>query len=123
MCPSRRIKSTNPDLISLIRLLKKKSKESNAPIWQDVAGRLSKPKRTRVKVNISKISRHSEENESIVVPGKVLGAGIISHSVTVAALAFSQQARSKIVEAKGKCLSIAELMEENSAGSNLKIIG
>jgi large subunit ribosomal protein L18e len=123
MSPSRRIKSTNPDLISLIRLLGKKSKENNASIWQDVARKLSKPKRSRIKVNVSKISRHFKENEGIVVPGKVLGAGIISHPVTVAALAFSQQAQLKIVEAQGKCLSIAELAEENPDGSNLRIIG
>jgi large subunit ribosomal protein L18e len=123
MSPSRRIKSTNPDLISLIRLLGKKSKENNASIWQDVARKLSKPKRSRIKVNVSKINRHSKENEGIVVPGKVLGAGIISHPVTVAALAFSQQAKSKIVKAKGKCLSIAEIAEENPDGSNLRIIG
>jgi large subunit ribosomal protein L18e len=123
MSPSRRIKSTNPDLISLVRLLGKRSKENNALIWQDVARRLSKPKRSRIKVNVSKISRYSKENESIVVPGKVLGAGIISHPVAVAALAFSQQAQLKIVNAKGKCLSIAELVEENPDGSNLRIIG
>jgi len=123
MCPSKRIRSTNPDLVSLIRLLKKRSKENNAAIWRDVAGSLSKPKRSRVKVNVSKISRHSKENESVVVPGKVLGAGIIDHPVMVAALDFSQQARSKIVEAKGKCLSIAELVEENPDGANLRIIG
>jgi large subunit ribosomal protein L18e len=123
MSPSRRIKSTNPDLVNLIRLLGKKSKENNASIWQDVAKKLSKPKRSRIKVNISKINRFSRENESVVVPGKVLGAGIISHPVTVAAFAFSQQAQSKILKVKGKCLSIAELAEENPDGSNLRIIG
>jgi large subunit ribosomal protein L18e len=52
-----------------------------------------------------------------------LGAGIIDHPVKVAAFQFSEQARLKIGKAKGKCLSIEELMEKNPKGSNVKIIG
>jgi large subunit ribosomal protein L18e len=59
----------------------------------------------------------------VVVPGKVLGAGRIDHPVHVAAFTFSEQARSKILRAKGKCLSILELMEKNPKGTNVKIIG
>jgi large subunit ribosomal protein L18e len=58
-----------------------------------------------------------------VVPGKVLGAGKIDHPVNVAAFAFSEQARSKILRTKGKCLSILDLMKKNPKGTNVKIIG
>jgi len=58
-----------------------------------------------------------------VVPGKVLGAGRIDHPVHVAAFSFSDQARFKILRAKGKCLSILELMEKNPKGTNVKILG
>jgi large subunit ribosomal protein L18e len=58
-----------------------------------------------------------------VVPGKVLGAGIIEHPISVAASAFSEQAQSKILVAKGKCLTIPQLMEKNPKGSGVKIIG
>jgi large subunit ribosomal protein L18e len=58
-----------------------------------------------------------------VVPGKVLGTGKIDHPVNVAAFAFSEQARSKILKAKGKCLSISDLMKKNPKGTNIKIIG
>jgi large subunit ribosomal protein L18e len=59
----------------------------------------------------------------VVVPGKVLAAGNISHPVNVAAFAFSEQARAKILKAKGKCLSISDLMKKNSKGTNVKIVG
>jgi large subunit ribosomal protein L18e len=59
----------------------------------------------------------------VVVPGKVLGAGKIGHPVNVGAFAFSERARSKILEAKGKCLSISDLMKKNPKGANVKIIG
>jgi len=61
--------------------------------------------------------------ETVVVPGKVLGAGKIDHPINVAAFAFSDQARLKILKAKGKCLSILELMKKNPKGANVKIIG
>jgi large subunit ribosomal protein L18e len=123
MCPRRKNKSTNPNFISLIRLLEKKSKENNAAIWRDVAEKLSRPKKSRIEINVSKINRYTKENEEVVVPGKVLGAGLIDHPATVAALDFSDQARIKIDRAKGKCLLISEIIEVNPKGSNLKIIG
>jgi len=59
----------------------------------------------------------------VVVPGKVLGAGKIDHPINVGAFAFSERARSKILKAKGKCLSISDLMKKNPKGANVKIIG
>ena len=59
----------------------------------------------------------------MAVPGKVLGAGRIDHPINVAAFAFSEQAKSKILEAKGKCLSFSELVEKNPKGTNVKILG
>jgi large subunit ribosomal protein L18e len=122
MCPKRQTKSTNPNLVSLIRLLEKKSRENDAAVWMDVAKSLSQPKSKRVKINVSKINRHTKENEEVVVPGKVLGSGMMNHPATVAALDFSDEARSKIVGAKGKCLSLPEVIEANPKGANLRII-
>jgi len=84
---------------------------------------LLKSKRRRIAVNISRISRYTKENDEVIVPGKVLGSGTISHPVKVAAFAFSDEARSKIIKAKGECLTIPELAEMNPKGSNVKIIG
>jgi len=119
----RRIKATNPELIELIRLLKKKSRENEAKIWRDLAERLSKPRRRRVVVNLSRINRYTKDGDEVVVPGKVLGAGVIDHPIKVAAFSFSEQARFKIKRAKGRCLSIPDLIKLNPKGSNVKIIG
>jgi len=119
----KQIKSTNPELIDLIRSLRKKARESEARIWRAVADHLSRSRRKRLAVNVSKLNRHTETGETVVVPGKVLGAGKMDHSLNVAAFAFSQQARSKILRTKGKCMSILELMEKNPKGSGVKIIG
>jgi len=119
----RQTKSTNPEILKLINLLKKQSREKNVGIWLDVAEKLSKPSRQRIAVNLSKINRYTETSEIIVVPGKILASGELDHAVTVAAFDASDKAKQKLAAAKAKYLSIAELMAENPQGSNVKIIG
>ena len=119
----KNLKTTNPELIGLIRLLRKAAREHKAAIWRTVAEYLARAKRRRIAVNISRINRYTKEGDEVVVPGKVLGAGLLDHPVKVAAYEFSEKARQKIIMAKGKCLSIPELIEMNPKGSNVKIIG
>jgi large subunit ribosomal protein L18e len=118
----RETKTTNPELIKLIRFLKKQSREKDAGIWLDVAENLAKPSRQRVAVNLSRINRNTQRGSTIVVPGKVLAAGTLNHAVTVAAFGASEKAKEKLKAAKAKYLSIPELVEKNPKGSNVKII-
>jgi large subunit ribosomal protein L18e len=115
-------KSTNPELIQLIRFLKKQSREKEASVWRDVAKNLSKSKQQRAAVNLSRINRHTQKGDSVVVPGKLLGAGALDHSVTVAAFSASETAKEKLKAAKAKYVSITELVEKNPKGVNVKII-
>ncbi len=119
----RETKTTNPEIIQLIRSLKKQSKEKEAGIWLDVAEYLAKPSRKRVAVNLSKINRNTNEKEVILVPGKVLASGTLDHAVTVAAFNASDKAKTKLAAAKAKYMTITELMEQNPTGSNVRIIG
>lgn len=119
----KKLKSTNPELISLIRDLKKQSQESQTDLWRDLADRLTSSKRNRVAVNISRLNRFTKEGETVVVPGKVLGAGKPDHSLTVAAFSFSDVAKSKIKSSKGSCLSIRDLIKKNPAGKNVRLMG
>ncbi len=116
-------KTTNPELVKLIRFLRKQSRENNVKIWRDVAERLAKPRRNRPAVNVSRLNRHTEKKETIVVPGKVVGTGKIDHQITVAAFAFSEKAKEKIKISKGKTISFLQLVKKNPKGSNIKIIG
>lgn len=121
----RRKRKTNPRIDKLIEDLKKIARENSAPIWRDIAKRLEKPRRNYAAVNLSKINRHSDANDTILVPGKVLSAGAIEKPVTVAALGFSKKAFeeiSKCGDGAGKCVSIEELVENNPKGSGVKII-
>ncbi len=118
----KKLKSTNPELIMLIRALKKQSQESQTELWLSLAERLTSSNRNRVAVNLSRLNRFTKEGETVVVPGKVLGAGQADHALTVAAFSFSDVAKSKIVATKGKCLSIQDLMKKNPTGKNVKIM-
>ncbi|MEM2103983.1 MAG: 50S ribosomal protein L18e [Candidatus Bathyarchaeia archaeon] len=119
----KRIKASNSELIEVIRFLKKQGREQKAGIWKTVAEDLASSRRRRLAVNVSRINRHTEKNDVVAVPGKVLGAGVLDHPVTVAAFAFSEMARQKIVKARGKCLTFFDLVKKNPEGSNVKIIG
>ena len=87
-----------------------------------MAERIAKPRRLQAEVNVSKIEKYARNGEWVLVPGKVLGTGMITKSVNVAALAFSDSAKRKIEEAGGRCVSIRDLMHENPAGSNVRIL-
>lgn len=114
--------STNPLLKSLIRDLRRLAKERRVRVWDDVANRLEVPRRMRPEVNLSQINRCADGGETVVVPGKVLAAGRLTKSVTVAAFKFSKSAIKKIVEAGGRAITIRQLMEENPDGRRVRLM-
>lgn len=113
---------TNPVLSGLIQELKKKANEHGVNIWKRIAEDLSKPSRSRRIVNLYKINKHTKENETVIVPGKVLSVGDLDHNVTVAAFAFSGSAAEKINKV-GKAISINELIQEDPKGKRIRILG
>lgn len=113
---------TNPKLIELIGTLKEKSYQEDVAIWKDIAKKLEKSTRRKAEVNISKINRYSSPDETILVPGKILGSGELDHKVKVAALNFSGKAEEKIAAAGGECLNISQILDENPKGSKIRII-
>jgi large subunit ribosomal protein L18e len=115
-------KKSNPRLMHLIVTLKDASRANEANIWREIAKRLDSPRKNYAEVNISKINRYANEGETILVPGKVLGSGVLDLPVKVAALNFSEAAVSKITGANGTCMSIEELLRDNPKGSRVRIL-
>jgi len=116
------MKTTNPQLLETVRILRKASRTHNTEIWKALSEGLLSPKHNRVAVNLSRISRALKEGEIAAVPGKVLGAGSPDR-ISVAAFSFSEAARRKIEERGGECLSLEELVERNPEGSGVRIVG
>ena len=119
---AKRTGPTNEYLQQLIGVLKTKSRETNAPIWRAVADKLAKPTRQRIEVNLTDISKNAGDATAVVVPGVVLGSGTLKKGLTVASWRFSEGATQKIKAAKGKIMSIDELMQENPKGTGVKIL-
>lgn len=69
------------------------------------------PSRKSRIVNLYKIEKYSKEGDIIVVPGKVLGIGSLSHKVTVVALDFSKSALKKINNAGGRAYLCGRVLE------------
>ena len=119
----KKLTKTNINLKRMIRKLKDKSRSNGAKIWKDVAERLSKSHRIQSEVNVYKLAKNTKKDDIVLVPGKVLGVGSLKHNLTVSAFHFTESAKEKILQAKGKCVSIMELAEMNPKGSNVKIMG
>lgn len=117
-----RTSTTNLERIRITKLLRKKARENNAQIWNELAKQISASKRRRISVNISQVNRYTKKDDLIVVAGKMLGSGVLTHSVTIAAFSFSAKSKEKIEKSGGKCLTIDELVSRNSSGSGVKII-
>jgi large subunit ribosomal protein L18e len=114
---------TNPLLITLIQELKKQAYENDVAIWKDIALRLEKPSRSWPEVNLDKINRYIRENETALVPGKVLSTGNLTKKVSIAAWSFSEKSQEKIKKAGGKCMSIEDLLKNNPKGKDIRILG
>jgi len=112
---------TNYQLQNLLAELEVKAQQSR--FWKKVVKDLNRPSRQRRTVNVYKIDRYARDGETVLVPGKVLSVGEISRPVAVAAVNFSAEAKRKIIEAKGKALSIKELLQSNPDGKKVRILG
>lgn len=108
---------TNNVLLNTIELLE----QQRASVWSEVAENLGKVNRRRPEVNISDIERNTEEGDTVVVPGKVLGSGRLSKDVTVAAFKASGSAKQHIND-NGEFKFIEDLVEENPEGTDVKVV-
>jgi large subunit ribosomal protein L18e len=110
------------ELKTLVSELKKLSIDKKVKLWKRVAEDLESSTRRQRIVNVYKLSKCAKANETIIVPGKVLGTGELDQAFTVAAYKFSEEAEKKISE-KGKAISIEELMKKNPTAKNVRILG
>ena len=107
---------------NLIADLRKKGFEKQA-LFKSLAKGVSKPRRSRYEVNLSRIEKHAKANETVIVPGVVLGTGDLNKKVNVAAYRFSDSAKTKIEKSGGKCLTLDEFSESYRKGTKIRIMG
>jgi len=113
---------TNPILKKLIEDIRNQGYKEKIPFLIEIAKKLEKSRRKKPEVNLSKLNRVCKENETVIVPGKVLSSGILKKPLTVVAASFSMSAIEKIQKAGGKAISIRELIKDNPKGTNVRIV-
>lgn len=114
---------TNQIVLQMARELKNASKKNKAPIWSRLAELALKPSSVRRIVNVGQIDKFAKDSDVIVVPGKVLGTGNLTHKITLCSFSISNSGAQKILDSGGKILSFAELVKSNPTGKGVKIIG
>lgn len=75
----------------------------------------SRPRRRRLAVNIGKISRCANANDSIIVPGKVLGNGEMDKKISICAVEYSGQALQKLKKAGCSMVGLDEMLKNGKA--------
>ncbi len=118
-----KVREKNTPLADLIRQLDEKGRQENKPFWQTLAKKLNRPRRKAYEVNLFSLERHAGGKETVVVPGYVLGSGVITKPVTVAALKFSGKAEEKIRKAGGKVIGIEDFVGSKPNLKNVRIMG
>lgn len=114
--------ASNPVLRHTAVMLEKAGKKQKAQIWSNASELLSNPAKTKVEVNLGRISRIAEDGQAVFVPGKVLGTGVMERKLIVGAFAFSAGARSKIEASGGSALSVEQFLKKYPKGSGVRLV-
>ena len=111
---SKRVKrKTNSELVRTIELAKKNN-------HLELAKKLSTPRKRMIKTNLD--SLNSIKEDKIIIPGKVLGVGNVNKKLSVYALDFSEEAKSKLKKAGCEFRTIKEEIEKNPKLTGVKVI-
>jgi large subunit ribosomal protein L18e len=113
----------NQVTIRMARDLKKASSKNEAPIWAKLAEYVLKPSRARRHINLKRIDELTNDLDTIVFPGKVLGIGDMHHKITLCSFSISSSAAKKILEKGGKIINYLDLIEKHPTGKGVKILG
>jgi large subunit ribosomal protein L18e len=84
---------------------------------------LQKPTVARRVVNVGRLGSVTKENDVVVVPGKVLGTGNISHKITLYCFSISTAAAKKIQNSGGKIINHNDIISKFPTGKGVRIIG
>jgi len=113
----------NPVVDATVWTLRRAFKSTKAPIWRYLEREISRARSIRREVNISRLASVTENGETVVVPGKVLGLGEMDHKLTVYAFSFSERARKNITGVGGTIIGLDELIGSYPNGKGVRIIG
>ena len=106
-------KNLDLNLKKIIIALEKAGKKGQK-YFLDVAEDIDVPSRRAFSVNLSKIELLASKNNKavFVVPGKILGTGVITKKVNIYAFSYSEVAAKKLANIGVKAKNLEELIAE-----------
>ena len=111
------------NLVQLIKELKSASRKNEAPIWSKIAKNVLKSNSNKKTINLKKIDKLTDDGNAVVISGKILGTGNLSHKVLVSSFSISNSAAKKIKESGGEILQFSYMIDRFPTGKGVKIIG
>jgi len=114
---------TGQVILQMAKQLRGASKKNNAPIWLRLAELAMKPSRARRVMNLGQLDKFVNDNDVVVVPGKVLGTGNMSHKITLCSFSISTTGAKKVTQSGGKLVDFTHLIKNHPTGKGVKIIG
>tara|TARA_Y100000590_G_scaffold438261_1_gene560873 strand:- start:852 stop:1199 length:348 start_codon:yes stop_codon:yes gene_type:complete len=109
--------------VNTMKVLKKASRDNDAPIWAKIAENIQKSRSNQRTVNLKKISETTEDGNAVIITGKILGTGTMTHKISVSSFSISNSAAKKIKESGGEILEFSKMIEKFPTGKGVKIIG
>lgn len=121
------MKRTGPTKTStreLIVKLDKHRKASNENAYGVLTALMGVSTRERAEVSLAHLEKMSTlyKDKILVVAGKVLSKGELSAPLHVAAYAYSETAKKKILAAKGKAMTLNEIVEQKVPASKMILV-
>ena len=98
-------------------------KKNESAIWKSIEKKFESSRSNRSEVNVSKLDNITKEGDIVIVPGKVLGSGIINHKIILSSFSISVAAMKKVIDCGGEVITINELVEQYPDGKGVRIIG
>ena len=84
------------NLVELIKELKSASRKNDAPIWSKIAKNALKSNSNKKKINLKKIDQLTDDGNAVIISGKILGTGKLSHKVLVSSFSILEPSIHKI---------------------------
>ena len=111
------------NLVQLVKELKSASRKNDAPIWSKIAKNALKSNSNKKKINLKKIDQLTDDGNAVIISGKILGTGKLSHKVLVSSFSISNSAAKKIKDSGGQILQFSDMISKFPTGKGVKIIG
>ena len=115
MAQRLKVKTTNQELFDTIRACKKVANSKGIGAYSKIADELSRSASQRAEVNLDKIEKLAKTGDVVIIPGKVLGTGILSKKVHIVAFSCSDSAKEKIKTAGATFSTLIEYVNNKPA--------